>query len=283
LCCFEYAQGVYCIGQIYVDDGQEGPTYIMTIGKEGTIVGGSQLKIKHGYRLYYTQKCQQNYDPTVFKPFYVLGKTLSFKTDVSSIGCGCNAAFILVSIPAYNQSQQPDPTMCNDYYCDADHVCDHWCPEMDLMEANRAAIAVTPHKCDPPQGKWYPSCDHHGCSLNTKVMGNSYGYGSTYTINTQYPFNVSFNFQMSSGDLSRIVTTFSQDNRQLIITHDDGTCGGGYLASLTSAFNQGMVLATSFWSGATGGDMEWLDVPPCNINENCDTSGIVTFSDLALK
>jgi len=279
--CYKSVQAE-CFGPIYVDDGQ-GPTYIMANKSNGVNVGSTQLQNKHGKRVYYTQKCQQLFDPTVFKPFYVLDKTLSFKTDVSSISCGCNAAFILVSMPAYNQNQQPDPTNCNDYYCDANDVCGVWCPEMDLMEANRAAFAVTPHICDKPQGKWFPHCDTSGCSLNTKNMGNSYGLGSSYTINTQFPFNVSFNFQTSGGVLSKIVTTFSQDNGQFTITHDDERCGGGYLSSMTSAFKQGMVLVTSYWSGATGGDMGWLDIPPCNANENCDTHGVVSFTNLALK
>jgi len=271
-----------CFDQILVDDGQ-GQTYIMANRSDGVTISGSQLQNKHGNRVYYTQKCQQLFDPTVFKPFYVLDKTLSFKTDVSTIGCGCCAAFILVLMPAYNQNQQPDPTKCDDYYCDANEVCGVWCPEMDLMEANRAAFAVTPHTCANPQGKWYPSCDYTGCSIRTKNMENSYGFGSAYTINTQFPFNVSFNFQTSGGSLSRIVTTFSQEDRSFSITHDDGICGGGYLSSMTSAFKQGMVITTAYWSPATGAELDWLDIPPCNADENCDTQGVVTYSDLALK
>jgi hypothetical protein len=65
-------------------------------------------------------------------------------------------------MPAYGSNNQPDPTRCNDYYCDANNVCafgnaqfsilitkqSHlrrlaggvYCPEMDVMEANTAAI-----------------------------------------------------------------------------------------------------------------------------------------------
>jgi len=186
-------------------------------------------------------------------------------------------------MPAYNQNQQPDPTKCNDYYCDANNVCGLWCPEMDLFEANRAAIAVTPHKCDSPQGKYYPHCDGGGCSQNTKNMGNAFGYGGGFQINTQYPFNITYNFQTQNGQFSKMVTTISQDNKKVTITHGDGNCGGGYLESMTQAFKEGMVIAVSYWSGATGGDMGWLDIPPCNANQACDKSGTATFSNLWIQ
>jgi len=266
-----------CLGQIQVDG--EGATYIMTGNPAGVSVSGSSLQLKYDNGALYTAKCQANFDPTVFRRFYVLNRTLSFTADVSSISCGCNAAFYFVLMPAYNQNQQPDPTKCGDYYCDANQVCGIFCPEVDLMEANRAALQITPHKCNNPIGKYYPYCDGDGCGRNTKNMGNNYGYGSNFLVNTQHPFNISYNFQTSGGVLSRIVSTISQNGRQFAIVHDE-SCGSGYLASLTDAFSQGLVLTTSYWSGATGSTMSWLDVPPCNSNENCDTSGTAIYSDI---
>jgi len=150
------------------------------------------------------------------------------------------------------------------------------------MEANRAAFAITPHKCDAPTGKWYPHCDGGGCSVRTKDMGNNYGFGSNFLINTQKPFNISYNFQTSGGVLSKIVSTFSQDSSHFSVTHDQSNCGNGYLAALTDAFKQGLVLTGSYWSGPSGSTMSWLDVPPCNVNENCDTSGTAMFKDIAV-
>jgi len=277
---FRYAYAE-CLGQIQIT-GEE-PTYIMAGSSAGISVQGSQLQLKHNHGATYTAKCQANFDPNVFRRFYVLDKTMSFTTDVSTVSCGCNAALYFVLMPAYNHSQQPDPTQCGNYYCDANNVCGLWCPEVDLMEANRAGFAVTPHSCDAPTGKWYPKCDGAGCSLRTKTMGNNYGFGSNFVIDTHFQFSVSFNFQTSGGVLSRIVTTFSQDNRHFTIIHNESACGSGYLASLTDSFRQGMVLTGSHWSGTSGSTMSWLDVPPCDINENCDTTGTAIFKDIVVN
>ena len=51
-------------------------------------------------------------------------------------------------MPGYNGGGKPDPTSKGTYYCDANAVDGVYCPEMDIMEANRFAFAVTPHKCD---------------------------------------------------------------------------------------------------------------------------------------
>jgi len=270
-----------CLGQIPITG--EAPTYIMAGSSDGVNVAGNGLQLKWNHGATYTAKCQTNFDPDVFRRFYVLDKTLSFTTDVSTISCGCNAAIYFVLMPAYNQSQKPDPSSCGNYYCDANQVCGLWCPEVDLMEANRAAFAITPHKCDAPVGKWYSHCDGGGCSIRTNKMGNNYGFGSNFIINTQQPFNVSYNFQTSGGVLSRIVSTFSQQDRHFTVTHDESLCGSNYLASLTDAFSQGLVLTASYWSGSSGSTMSWLDVPPCDINESCDKVGTAIFRDLIVQ
>jgi hypothetical protein len=270
-----------CLGQIQITG--EPTTYIMAGSPEGLTVSGTQLQLKHNRGATYTAKCQNNFDPNVFGRFYVLDHTLSFTTDVSSVSCGCNAALYFVLMPAYNQSQQPDPSTCGNYYCDANQVCGLWCPEFDLMEANRAGFAITPHKCDNPTGKWYPHCDGRGCSIQTKTMGNNYGYGANFIINTQNEFNVSISFQSQGGVLAQVVTTLSQQTRKFTVTHNQSLCGAGYLAALTDAFKQGWVLTASHWSGANGGTMSWLDVPPCDINENCDPNGTAVFKDLVIR
>ena len=49
---------------------------------------------------------------------YLSGKVLSYDVDLSGIGCGCNAALYLVSMP-----QNTNATTCHDFYCDANDVC----------------------------------------------------------------------------------------------------------------------------------------------------------------
>eukprot|EP01121_Diplochlamys_sp_Union-15-3_P016329 TRINITY_DN5538_c0_g1_i1.p1 TRINITY_DN5538_c0_g1~~TRINITY_DN5538_c0_g1_i1.p1 ORF type:complete len:297 (-),score=37.42 TRINITY_DN5538_c0_g1_i1:23-913(-) len=249
----------------------------------GITVSGSDLTLKHNTRAYFAQTCDSSFQPNTFQPIYLLDRTLSYTVNLNQVGCGCNAALYLVSMPAYNAQQQPDPTECKDYYCDANHVCGIYCPEMDVMEANNHALQITPHRCNAPNGKYYSYCDGGGCGQNiVRIDAQAYGYGSQYKINTQNPFQVSMSFQTSGGSLSRIVTTLSQGSNSHQIVHDDGRCGSGYLGAMTDAFRNGMVMTFSYW-GSSGSTMSWLDIPPCNVNEACDTNTVVSFSNIRVN
>jgi len=277
LCVLTSTVHAKCLGAIPIKG--EPTTYIMT-DATGVNINGGTLTIKHNNGADFTQVCEDKFTPNVFKPFFLLDKTLGFTADLSTVVCGCNAAFYFTKMPAYDANQQPNPTTCGNYYCDANNVCGAWCPEMDVLEANRAGLAVTPHKCDAPQGKFYSHCDGAGCSLRTKDMPNAFGYGSNFQIDTHHPFNISMSFRTSNGQLSSIYTVLSQDNRKAEITHDTGRCGAGYLESMTEAFKAGMVLVVSHWSGNTGSDMGWLDIPPCGAADACDKQGTAAFSDI---
>jgi len=271
------------VGPISVNAGGGDAFIVQSGGTDGGItINGNAVTLKHNTRIYIGNKCANDFAPDVFFPFVLLGKTFSFTADLSQVGCACNAALYLVSMPAYNRQGQPDRTKCDDYYCDANDVCGEYCPEMDTFEANNRALAVTPHRCDAPQNKFYGSCDRGGCGINTyKQDANAYGPGNQYTINTMQPFRVSITFASNNGQLNKITTVLTQSGKTFSFTHDDSRCGGGYLASLTSAFSEGMVVAISYW-GTTGSGMSWLDVPPCQANENCNTATTATFSEIAL-
>jgi hypothetical protein len=236
---------------------------------------GASFSVRYNTRAYLTKSCG-GWSPNNFYQMQLLDKTLSVDVDLSTVSCGCNIAFYLVSMPGYT----PSGGHQTDYYCDANNVGGTWCPEMDLMEANQKAFAVAPHKCDPKQGNAYTNCDRSGCSRKFHSMGGAYGYGAGYKINTQNPFTMSWTFKTSGGQLSSIVATLRQGANSVSITMDGG-CGGGYLASMTSAFQTGMVPVFSFW-GDSGSTMQWLDVPPCSISESCSASGIAKFSNLRL-
>jgi len=278
-------QNSIIVGNINVNDGM-GASYIAESGgtKAGGVrISGSSVSVDHNQRIYIAGTCSDSFNPNVFKGYKLLDATLSFTADLSNVGCGCNAALYLSNMPAYNQQNQPDPTKCGDYYCDANNVCGEWCPEMDIFEANNRALQVTPHKCDPRQGKWYPHCDGAGCGINTYRMNpNAFGYGANYIINTQNPFMVSMHFGTTNNQLSRIVTTLTQNGKTFSFTHDDSRCGGGYLGSMTDAFREGMVVIISYW-GTTGSVMSWLDVPPCDINQSCNVNTAVVFSNISIQ
>jgi hypothetical protein len=246
----------------------------------GVGISGSTLKLSHGVRAYFGSQCVNSFQPTMYSNALppLLGRTLSFSVDLSQAGCACNAALYLVAMPAYDSSNNPDPTKCGDYYCDANNVCGIYCPEIDIMEANNRAYQATPHKCNAPNGHYYPSCDGGGCGRNTyRLNPNAFGPGSSYTINTQSQFSVNVTFGESGGQLNRITTILSQDGKTFTLTHDD-SCGSGYLESLTAPLQAGMVVALSYW-GDTASTMSWLDIPPCSSSENCNTNTQFTVSN----
>jgi len=269
-------------GEWTTNDGL-GPSYILGGGPK-VVVSGNEITLAYSSGAGIARVCQDHWSPDIFKVYHLMDKTISFTADVSSIGCGCNAAFYLTSSPAYNQSQVPDQGQCGDYYCDANKVCGQWCPEIDLFEANNRALQVTPHTCDAPQGKYYSKCDGGGCGRNThKLDAASYGYGSNYTINTQNPFRVSITFKSSNNVFSSMTTVLTQGSKSFTMVHDAGVCGGSYLPNLTEAVNAGMTISISHWSGTSGATMEWLDVPPCDVNESCSQNGIAKYSDLVVQ
>jgi len=241
-----------------------------------TATSGTSFSVKYNTRAYLTKSCG-GWSPSNFYQMQLLDKTLSVDVDLSTVSCGCNIAFYLVSMPGYT----PTGSFQSDYYCDANNVGGTWCPEMDLMEANQKAFAVAPHKCDPKQGNAYTNCDRSGCSRKFHSISGAYGYGAGYKINTQMPFTMSWTFKTSGGLLSTIVSTLKQGTNSVSITLDGG-CGSGYLASMTEAFRAGMVPVFSFW-GDSGSTMQWLDVPPCSLSESCSSSGNAKFSNLRLS
>lgn len=271
-------------GTISFNNGKSRANVVQSGGRSGWLhVQGDSLQMPYGPRLYLADKCQDTFSPDMYTRFYLLDKTFSYTVDLSSVGCGCNAALYMISMPAYNSSNRADPTKCGDYYCDANRVCGVYCPEMDIMEANNHALQITPHRCNAIQGKYYPWCDGSGCGKNIERMAaNNYGPGSNHVINTESPFQVSMSFQTSNGNLNAIHTIVSQNGKEVRVTHDDANCGGGYLAAMTDAFRQGMVIAFSLW-GDSGSEMSWLDVPPCSTNQSCDKKATVTFSNIAVN
>jgi len=278
-----------CSTYIIVGDIQTnfpGSVHIAQSGKvDGLItVSGNAVTMQHNTRAYLAANCDNNFTPTTNYNLQLLGKSLTFDVNLSGIGCGCNAAAYLVAMPAYGSNNQPDPTECGDYYCDANQVCKIYCPEMDIIEANNNALQTTPHKCSNPTGNYYPSCDRGGCGANSYKTNPSYfGWGDGHIINTQNSFQVNTTYLTdSSGQLSQIVTAFSQDFFVFSFVQDDSKCGGGYVSSMSDAFKKGMVLTLASW-GDLGSTMSWLDVPPCDINTACNVGGTVTFSNFQLQ
>jgi hypothetical protein len=227
-----------------------------------------------GPRFYLSSKCVDSFGNGggIFTAIKILGGSIEFTTDVSKLGCGTNAAFYLVSMPSTSLGQ------ANDYYCDANCVGGNCCPEMDLLEANRWAIAISPHHCSSATS----GCDGGGCGKNAKDISSGYGPGSSYKINTDKPYTVKISFagSTSSGTLTGITSVITQGTNSITMTH--GSECGSNISNMGKWLNAGMVPVWSYWSS---GSMGWLDGHACSPAQdaNPEVKGNWIFSNLKIQ
>lgn len=103
------------------------------------------------------------------------------------------------------------------------------CNELDLLESNALAQAMTPHVCDisgvhlcagdDECNQATGVCDEYGCGLNPYVYNvtDFYGLAQSYAINTQRKFTVVTQFLTddgsSSGRLVEIRRFYVQEGR----------------------------------------------------------------------
>lgn len=130
--------------------GKESGFYMSTAGTIAS--NASSFFVKYNNRAYLTNSCQgsmlspisslkfvsDSWDPNQFTKIRLLDQRITVTVDLSQIGCGCNLALYLVSMPGHSDGGKHEP----DYYCDANDVGGVWCPEMDLLEANNMAMSV---------------------------------------------------------------------------------------------------------------------------------------------
>jgi len=119
----------------------------------------------------------------------LFGRKLEYDIDMSTVGCSCNAALYLVSMPGFNTDHKPAKGNDNDYYCDANKVGGVWCWEQDTFEGNKYTMATTPHNCKEPAGDYISSCDRGGCAVNIfNVDKKAMCPDSSCKIDTSKPF-----------------------------------------------------------------------------------------------
>ena len=146
-------------------DGQDETVYVVSAGSShpNIIVTSNSVTMKGGSGVNFAKEPINDFEPTMFREFNLVGKRLSYTVDNSKVYCSCNSALYLVSMPGYNSDQKPDPSQAGTYYCDANKVAGNYCPEFDISEANMYAMQTTAHKCSAPRGKFYDWCDGAGC------------------------------------------------------------------------------------------------------------------------
>ncbi|KAI1341739.1 glycoside hydrolase family 7 protein [Xylariaceae sp. FL0016] len=184
---------------------------------------------------------------------------LSVDVDYSAVPCGENGAFYLSEMKADGGGS----AAAGQGYCDA-QCQGYCCSEMDVLEANARANAMTPHPC---QGD---SCDKAGCGYNPFASGQRQLWATGGTVDTGKPFTVVTRFE-GSGTLTKISRVYIQNGKQTeggsISSCNDGQGG---LAGMGQALGRGMVLAMSIWNDAAQ-QMAWLDSGsngPCSTAES---------------
>ena len=206
--------------------------------------------------------------------------------DISTAGCGCNGAFYAVAMPGIAANGSYAPGGSGDFYCDANDVGGSWCTEIDLIEANTAAMAATPHACASPDASGHVAkCDGGGCSLGTKNNGTLFGPGAGFAIDTRRPFAVVTSFPIDAqGHLAAVDTRVEQGQASFLLSHTPAGCGTHWSDTLTAPLAAGMVPVFSLWGDTkSGSDMTWLDVPPCSAATGCGGAGSVAlFSNFSI-
>jgi len=176
---------------------------------------------------------------------------MRYTTDMSDLGCGCNAAFYLTSM-----HQNSHKSECSDYYCDANNVCGESCAEIDIQEGNKWSWHSTLHsrwdRIGAGKGVGGGGADWSG----TRDWSTSeYGPGAT-CIDTSKPFQVEVGFPADSNcQLLGMEITLSQKARsdcQLKLAVDNYWG----MPELSKALAAGMTPIVSYWSSD---DMLWMD------------------------
>ncbi len=240
-----------------------------------------------------------------YQGFDLRQKEFSFTIDLSTAGCGLNSAVYFVEMPLADPYGVGSAYGVNygDAQCAQDikfvggkvnfgnrGACSM---EMDILEANRHAMAFTVHPCSikgvtpclnasscgTGSFRYSGVCDRNGADYNPYRMGNRtvYGEGAEFAIDTRRPFRVITRFYtqngLSSGDLNRIERSLVQDGKEIVIgeitdqsvaatktwfreSNHFQTLGG--LKTMSGAFSRKMVLALSFWDDSET-HMQWLD------------------------
>jgi len=222
---------------------------------------GSAISVPLTSRAYFGTSCSTaEYNPKEYFAQNLLGKQLMFSIDLSSAGCGCNAAFYLTSM-AYVEKE----TDCKDYYCDAMSVCGVRCPEIDIMEANKHAFRSTLH--DGISNQELPTGGFGGGGKHwvgpRDWSSEQYGPGAR-CIDTNNPFQVAARFPVDMyGKLAGMEVVLlqlsAQRNCELLVDiseYKDPETGDDMLHLLGKTLQAGMTPIVSYWKSRT---MTWLD------------------------
>jgi len=239
------------------------PTGWGSSGSSQVYLANGALVQQLGARAYFADTCTAgHYDHEQYSAINLLGKSMRYTTDLTGAGCGCNVALYLVSM-----HQNPRPSDCNDFYCDANNVCGESCAEIDMQEANEYSWHTTLHTAHDHSGV--------GCGFGGGGPGwngprdwtsQQYGPGGQ-CIDTKRPFQVSVSFPVNGqGKLEALQVTLTQEGKGCPLFAQVAGYEGN--AELTEALRAGMTPVLSYWRSD---DMLWMDGPGDDGKGTCKT------------
>ena len=233
-----------------------------------TTDGAYELSFDFNNRMYISDS--STVDPDQYFTVNLLGGIMEFDIDLSLVGCSCLTALYTITMPGVDNTWDPFK------YCDASGVGGHYCPEFDVMEANKYAFQVNAHSCVPTSSGAFYDCSYQAsCSKGVYSGTDSYGPSTSNSIDSQYPFHMKMEFHenATTGQFEGYTTTLTQGSQELVFT--SGVCD--FLNNMTEDMKR-MVIAISNWSS---GDMSWLNKGSCS--EGCNTNSVVSvFSNLSI-
>jgi cellulase len=137
----------------------------------------------------------------------LLNGELSVGVDLYALPCGKNGAFYLSEMAADGSGGTGGAGAgAGNGYCDA-QCQGYCCNEMDILEANSQATAMTPHPC---KGS---TCDKNGCGYNPYASGQKGFWGPGKTVDTSKVFTVVTQCAANGGKLSQITRKYIQNGR----------------------------------------------------------------------
>mmetsp|Transcript_183398 Transcript_183398/g.581696 ORF Transcript_183398/g.581696 Transcript_183398/m.581696 type:complete len:278 (+) Transcript_183398:489-1322(+) len=225
-------------------------------------------------RSYFGKHCnpaKTTYNRHDYVSIDLLGKTFRYTTDISGVGCGCNAAVYLTSMEQNRRKSE-----YGDFYCDAAKVGGIACGEIDLQEANEHAWLSTLHGYTKRLGQVGEDIlglslgfgGSNGHPIRRDWSNTDYGRGGR-CVDTSHAFEVAVSFPMdASGALAAFEVQLSQKGRpceltarheaypvkgrggSLIPEHRDG------FKEVTKFLRAGMTPMVSYWKS---NDLLWMD------------------------
>uniref|UniRef100_A0A7S0B3C1 Apple domain-containing protein n=1 Tax=Pyrodinium bahamense TaxID=73915 RepID=A0A7S0B3C1_9DINO len=261
----EILQNETCPGQLNVS----GYGTVSIVAAEWKLPGQKASRVEVPYqdwaviphlngRAYFGYQCSVadtgKYDRMEYVTWKLLGKTMRYTTDLSKVGCGCNARLHL--LPMHHNIKE---SKCHDFFCGHGwQRCGVSCAEIGVQDANEYAWSSNIHVHDDSGGPNSGYGGGVGWVGRRDWSDSQYGPGAE-CIDTTWPFHVEVHFPVKNGLLEAVEVTLTQEGHfcplklRLDKYHYKGRNG---MIELTRILRAGVTPVISYWNSP---DLAWMD------------------------